>query len=143
MTPKRFQPRNISSRLIAQSLASAIKGWKGNDSLVIALYGSWGSGKSSVKNMVLETLRSSESNSPSSLSSIHGNGQDTINLERPSFKRSVWYWADQTEAKTENDVLPSGGRMALTSRSVPLSANRLRRSCHCSDYPDWESQTCL
>ncbi len=26
----------------AESLASAIKGWKDNDSLVIALYGSWG-----------------------------------------------------------------------------------------------------
>lgn len=41
----------------AESLASAIKGWTGNDSLVIALYGSWGSGKSSVKNMILEALR--------------------------------------------------------------------------------------
>jgi len=30
----------------AESLAAAIKGWKGNDSLVIALYGSWGSRKS-------------------------------------------------------------------------------------------------
>jgi len=40
----------------AESLASAIKGWKGNESLVVALHGPWGSGKSSVKNMVLETL---------------------------------------------------------------------------------------
>jgi len=28
----------------AQSLANAIKQWKGKDSLVIALYGPWGSG---------------------------------------------------------------------------------------------------
>lgn len=48
----------------ADSLASAIKGWKGNDSLVIALYGPWGSGKSSVKNMVLQSLQSSEAESP-------------------------------------------------------------------------------
>ena len=40
----------------AESLASAIKGWKGNESLVVALHGPWGSGKSSIKNMVLETL---------------------------------------------------------------------------------------
>ncbi len=33
----------------AESLASAIKGWTGNGSLVIALYGPWGSGKSSIK----------------------------------------------------------------------------------------------
>lgn len=48
----------------ADSLASAIKGWKGNESLVIALYGPWGSGKSSVKNMVLQSLRSIEADSP-------------------------------------------------------------------------------
>jgi predicted KAP-like P-loop ATPase len=40
----------------AESLANAVIGWKGNDSLVIALYGEWGSGKSSVKNLMLETL---------------------------------------------------------------------------------------
>jgi predicted KAP-like P-loop ATPase len=48
----------------ADSLASAIKGWRGNESLVIALYGHWGSGKSSVKNMVLQSLRSIEADSP-------------------------------------------------------------------------------
>lgn len=48
----------------AESLAAAIKGWKGNDSLVIAIYGPWGSGKSSVKNMVLESLRESEKDCP-------------------------------------------------------------------------------
>ncbi|MDR4485727.1 MAG: P-loop NTPase fold protein [Nitrospirales bacterium] len=42
----------------SESLAAAIKGWQGKDSLVRALYGPWGSGKSSVKNMVLQTLRS-------------------------------------------------------------------------------------
>lgn len=48
----------------ADSLASAIKGWKGNESLVIALYGLWGAGKSSLKNMVLQLLRSTEADSP-------------------------------------------------------------------------------
>src|SRR3972149_9365613 len=45
----------------AESLASAIKDWTGNDSLVITLYGPWGSGKSSIKNMVLEFLHTSVS----------------------------------------------------------------------------------
>jgi predicted KAP-like P-loop ATPase len=44
----------------AESLASAIGGWKGKDSLVVALYGPWGSGKSSIKNMALEFLRSAK-----------------------------------------------------------------------------------
>src|SRR3972149_2544884 len=50
--------------VFAESLASAIKGWKGNDSLVLALYGSWGSGKSSIKNIVLESLRKSKKTCP-------------------------------------------------------------------------------
>ena len=41
----------------AESLASAIKGWKGKNSLVIALYGTWGSGKTSVKNVAIEALK--------------------------------------------------------------------------------------
>lgn len=49
----------LGRRTFAESLASAIKGWKGNDSLVIALYGAWGMGKSSIKNMLLEALRDS------------------------------------------------------------------------------------
>jgi predicted KAP-like P-loop ATPase len=48
----------------AKSIAASIKGWTGNDSLVIALYSSWGSGKTSIKNMAVETLRSSEETCP-------------------------------------------------------------------------------
>jgi len=40
----------------AESLSTSIKEWKGKDSLVIALYGAWGSGKTSVKNMILDSL---------------------------------------------------------------------------------------
>jgi predicted KAP-like P-loop ATPase len=43
----------------AQSLARAIGGWRQRDSLVIGLYGPWGEGKTSVKNMALESLRKS------------------------------------------------------------------------------------
>jgi predicted KAP-like P-loop ATPase len=42
----------------AEGLATAIKNWAQPSSLVIAVYGDWGSGKSSLKNMVLESLRS-------------------------------------------------------------------------------------
>jgi len=44
-------------RKFAEELASAVRRWKGKDSLVIALYGPWGSGKSSIKNMVIDALR--------------------------------------------------------------------------------------
>ncbi|MCU4541199.1 KAP family NTPase [Acinetobacter bereziniae] len=41
----------------SKSLAEAITSWGGEDSLVVALYGNWGDGKSSIKNMVLSFLR--------------------------------------------------------------------------------------
>ncbi|MBV4516625.1 KAP family P-loop NTPase fold protein [Pseudomonas kurunegalensis] len=42
----------------AQRLAWAVSSWKNQESLVIGLTGSWGSGKSSIKNMTLEQLAS-------------------------------------------------------------------------------------
>jgi predicted KAP-like P-loop ATPase len=43
----------------SETLANAIRGWTGRESLVLALYGAWGNGKSSIKNMVVECLRQS------------------------------------------------------------------------------------
>lgn len=48
----------------AQDLSDAICGWKSDDNLIIALYGNWGSGKSSIKNMTLEALRELPSGCP-------------------------------------------------------------------------------
>jgi predicted KAP-like P-loop ATPase len=41
----------------AEQFADDLQSWNGVDSLVVALYGAWGSGKTSVKNMVLEANR--------------------------------------------------------------------------------------
>jgi predicted KAP-like P-loop ATPase len=46
----------LDRRKFSEALGAAIRGWSGRDSLVIALYGTWGSGKSSIKNMVVECL---------------------------------------------------------------------------------------
>jgi predicted KAP-like P-loop ATPase len=46
------------------SLANAIQEWKSEHSLVIGLYGTWGSGKSSVKNMVVSLLQESDPKIP-------------------------------------------------------------------------------
>src|SRR5258708_669509 len=40
----------------ANELAKVIRQWRGRDSLVIAIFGPWGSGKTSVKNLVIESL---------------------------------------------------------------------------------------
>lgn len=50
----------LGRRPYAEAIANAIQEWTGNDSLVIALYGPWGSGKSSIKNMIGETLSESK-----------------------------------------------------------------------------------
>lgn len=42
-----------------------ITGWRGEHSAVFAIYGEWGSGKTSFKNFILEKLKTrSESNQP-------------------------------------------------------------------------------
>jgi predicted KAP-like P-loop ATPase len=48
----------------AESLASAIKAWKNKDSLVIGVYGKWGSGKTSMKNMITEIIDQDQEHSP-------------------------------------------------------------------------------
>ncbi len=47
----------LGRRAFAEALAASVSGYKGRDSLVIGLYGAWGTGKSSIKNMVMDVLR--------------------------------------------------------------------------------------
>jgi predicted KAP-like P-loop ATPase len=44
----------------AAAVADALRGWKGRESIVVGVYGDWGVGKTSLKNLVLEDLRSTE-----------------------------------------------------------------------------------
>lgn len=60
----------------SKNLANAITGWHGKDSLVIALHGDWGSGKSSIKNMALSHLK-------------------TLNKKPTIIEFSPWEWAAQ------------------------------------------------
>lgn len=65
-SPESFHPdRAINSATedtlgrakLAQSLGDRLAGWRGDSSLVVALFGDWGTGKSSLKNMALEHIR--------------------------------------------------------------------------------------
>ena len=63
--PIRLKSEDLLGRSkFAESLAEVVEGWTGNDSLVIALYGPWGIGKSSIKNMMLEHLRQPGESTP-------------------------------------------------------------------------------
>jgi predicted KAP-like P-loop ATPase len=48
----------------AKNIARIFGEWKGRDSLVVALYGPWGAGKTSLKNLVLRSLAENRSQGP-------------------------------------------------------------------------------
>jgi predicted KAP-like P-loop ATPase len=48
---------HLDRKGFARQLAERLAGWNSDESLVLGLYGPWGSGKSSIKNMALEHLR--------------------------------------------------------------------------------------
>lgn len=66
----------------SSNLAKSIIEWKGNDSLVIALYGKWGSGKSSVINLAKAELSKSKSKNKPTVIEFNPwlfSGEDKIN----------------------------------------------------------------
>jgi predicted KAP-like P-loop ATPase len=61
--PIRSREEDILGRAsFAQSLAEAILRYKEKDSIVIGLFGAWGSGKTSISNMALEHIDSVSKN---------------------------------------------------------------------------------
>lgn len=54
----------LQRRAFALSTAQAITTWQGDDSLVMALYGGWGDGKSSVKGMVVDAMKKDTATCP-------------------------------------------------------------------------------
>lgn len=60
----------------AKGIAQALSSWHGKDSLVVALHGDWGSGKSSIKNMAVSEL-------------------ETMAIRPDIIEFSPWEWAAQ------------------------------------------------
>ncbi|MCS6192655.1 KAP family P-loop NTPase fold protein [Shewanella baltica] len=87
-------------------LANAMASWHGNDSLVVALHGDWGSGKSSIKNMALSRLEL-----------IAGNRPDVIEF-------SPWEWAAQEKitASFFQEISKSVGRTDKSELGKKLAA---------------------
>ena len=87
-------------------LANAMASWHGNDSLVVALHGDWGSGKSSIKNMSLSRLEKITEKKP-----------DVIEF-------SPWEWAAQEKitASFFQEVSKSIGRTDKSKSGKKLAA---------------------
>jgi predicted KAP-like P-loop ATPase len=74
----------LGRNLFSRSLAEAILSYKQRNSVVTALYGRWGSGKSSVLNMVVEQVNSL--------------GEALPNKEKPIILRfNPWNYSDQNQ----------------------------------------------
>lgn len=57
-----FKSDKLGRAKFSSLLADRISSWRGRNSLVIALMGEWGSGKTSVKNMIVERLQRRKNN---------------------------------------------------------------------------------
>lgn len=92
----------------ATAVSKVIAQWKGRDSLVLAIYGPWGSGKSSIKNMILDAL-------------AHQNAE-TISLEF-----NPWEWAGQ-EKVFEGFFSELSSKLGSVdaSKKAAKAANRMR-----------------
>ncbi len=87
-------------------LANAMASWHGNDSMVVALHGDWGSGKSSIKNMALSRLEEIADKKP-----------DVIEF-------SPWEWAAQEKINASffQEVSKSIGRKDKSESGKKLAA---------------------
>src|ERR1035441_8952809 len=61
---ERLDEDRLQRGAFALSIAQAITTWHGDDSLVMALYGGWGDGKSSVKGMVVDAMKQDKDTCP-------------------------------------------------------------------------------
>ena len=90
----------------ASELADAMASWQGKDSLVVALHGNWGSGKSSIKNMALIQL-------------------ENISEDKPAvIEFSPWEWAAQEKitASFFEEISKSVGRIDESESGKKLAA---------------------
>jgi predicted KAP-like P-loop ATPase len=97
----------LGRRYFSEATASAIRGWSGRESLTIALYGPWGNGKSSIKNMILDALGTDS-------------GIDVVDFNPWQFANHV----ELTEAFFDEVAVALGRRSQKRQRSL---LNRWRR----------------
>jgi len=90
----------------SEDLADAIASWHGKDSLVVALHGDWGSGKSSIKNMAVYKLECLTENKP-----------DIVEF-------SPWEWAAQEKitASFFQEISKSIGRIDKSKSGKKLAS---------------------
>lgn len=129
----------------AESLASVVRGWTGNDSLVVAFYGPWGNGKSSIKNMMLESLRGEKESAPTIVEFNPWQWPPKIKLRRHSLGNYRSRWEGRTRRRKLNGPSPSFPHMRPTSKSAasqfPVCDRYLRRFCGLQVCSAWQASS--
>jgi predicted KAP-like P-loop ATPase len=109
----------------SEALAKVIQGWRKKPSLVIGLYGEWGSGKSSIKNMLIETLNA-EGTQPLSIvefSPWQVSGQDLL---AENFLREVGKALGKSAAPDEVALKKRIARWKVYSACLSIAASVAR-----------------
>lgn len=88
----------------ANAVATVIAGRKGKESYVIGLYGSWGSGKSSLKNMILEILRKEQATCPTIIEFNPWQFKDTELLTQSFFSEIAGELGKPVEDHARNET---------------------------------------
>lgn len=57
-----FEEDLLSRKTFSEKIANTVARWKEKDSLVLAIYGDWGTGKTSAKNLMLRTFENKKNN---------------------------------------------------------------------------------
>ncbi|MDF7793954.1 KAP family P-loop NTPase fold protein [Pseudomonas syringae] len=91
----------------AKNLAEAVASWKDQESLVIALMGAWGSGKSSIKNLVIEDFKNAPGHEVIEFNPWEWAGQE---------KLSATFFDEVSLAIQRKDKSKAGKRLAKALR---------------------------
>ncbi|WP_429071674.1 KAP family P-loop NTPase fold protein [Aeromonas veronii] len=105
----------------SEDLATAISSWHGKDSLVVALHGDWGSGKSSIKNMAISKLETLTRNKPSVVNFSPWEWAAQEKITASFFKeisKSIGHIDKSKEGKKLSKMLIKYGRYLNTGESV-------------------------
>lgn len=98
----------------ANNLAAAIASWKNKESLVIALMGAWGSGKSSIKNLALQNFSATSEHQVIEFNPWEWGGQE---------KLSVSFFDEVSLAIKRKDKSKEGEKLAKVLRQYGQKLN--------------------
>lgn len=107
----------------ARAIARSISTWKGDESLVLALYGGWGDGKSSVLGMVVDALRQDEAGCPLIVEFNPWEWAGQNQLAQVFFEEIGKQIAEEGTARSAPHAQETGSRMRALGKYLSFGAS--------------------